>query len=117
MRIRAFVAVAFVAVLACGGNAESKAASVQTSSRIPLIPTQVDKGILLVEYREGNTPVERPFHANGRERGKTNVPVRMAAGTYTITLARPDDYTPEQHLVTIEEKGNHRVAFRQVASQ
>jgi hypothetical protein len=34
--------------------------------------------------------------------GDTNVLLELEAGTYTVKLADPKDYAPDEHLVTLE---------------
>jgi len=106
MKARVLVAFALV-VLACSRESQQALAK----------PQQVQKGILVVEYRDGTQLVVRDFFANGRERGKTNTAVRMAAGTYTITLGPVEDYTPAEIDVEVEENGKHHVAFKKASAQ
>lgn len=100
-----FWSLAFVAMLATH------------DARVPASPFQVDDGSLLVVWIDGNARPQRFFYANDLKRGRTNTNTRMSAGTYTITLGEPHDYTPSKIDVTIQEGRLASVTFTKIASQ
>ena len=52
---------------------------------------------LLVSFEEA-----RDVLANGQPHGRTNTIVQFAAGTYTITLGGPTDFTPPECEVRLQ---------------
>ena len=46
--------------------------------------------------------------------GNTNTMIQLEAGTYTVKLADPQDYTPDEHPVVLEDTTSvspHEVTF------
>lgn len=97
-------------LLACGPNPATDSHAAPSS-----IVQQVDKGTLIVQFTDGNTPISRDFYSNDELRGETNTRVEMSAGHYTITLAPPLDYTPTSIDVRVEERKMVRVTFKKMA--
>lgn len=55
-----------------------------------------------MEYLKVNFPKERGVLVNGNQSGKTNLVIEIEAGTHTISLAPPPDFSPREINVILE---------------
>lgn len=55
-----------------------------------------------MEYLKVNFLKERGVLVNGNQSGKTNLVIEIEAGTHTISLAPPPDFSPREINVTLE---------------
>lgn len=46
-------------------------------------------------------PEQRAVYVGGQTMGRTNRRIEIGRGTYTITLGKPQDYSPSRRRVTV----------------
>ena len=55
-----------------------------------------------MEYLKVNFSKDRGVLVDGNPSGRTNVVIEIEAGTYTISLAPPPDFAPEEQGVVLD---------------